>query len=902
MRRRPSFLALSLAAVCVVLGALPAEAARTKAKASELPPLLDRELFFGDPEITNAQLSPDGTYLAFIKPLDGTRNVWVKRIEEPFDAARPVTADTKRPIPGYFWSQDGRFILFVQDQAGDENYNVLAVDPSARPAEGAKVPVPRNLTDLTGVRAVIYDVPKTQPDVIHVGLNDRDPAWHDLYRVSISTGERTLVRTNTDRIAAWIFDPKGNLRLAYRIKEDGTNEVLRIDDAGFTPVYTCSVLDACAPVRIHEDGRRLYMSTNKGTDLVRLTLFDPQSGAEEVIASDPKKRVDLGKALFSEKTDRLLATVYGDDRMRISFHDEAFEADFTHLTKKLGGDLDVFPTSMTRDERLWLVGAGSDVEPGQSWLYDRATKKMTLQYKVRDSLPREHLAPMQAIRYPSSDGREIPAFLTLPKGVPSRALPLVVFPHGGPWARDDWGYDGIAQFLANRGYAVLQPNFRGSTGYGKDFLNAGNNEWGLKMQDDLTWGVKHLVGKGIVDPKRVGIMGGSYGGYATLAGLTFTPDVYAAGVSIVGPSSLITLLESIPPYWEAIRTIFHHRMGDPGTPEGRALLERASPLHAATKIKTPLLVVQGANDPRVKKTESDQIVIALRDRGFPVEYLVAPDEGHGFARPINNLALFTVAERFLAKHLGGRFQDTLTPEIAAREREIRVDPKTVMLAKKVDAATVSAPAPVADLQPGTRRYQSTIAMGGQSMTLEVTREIAEENGRWVVTDTMKTPMGEGKERTTLEKGTLQVLHRTASQGPFSIDVAVEGGKAEGTQTMSGTTSAVAVDLGGPLFGDGAGKDQVLAMLPLATGYTTTFRMLDLERQKPKLMTLTVEGLETVTVPAGTFETWKVGLASAEGEPDRATLWVAREGRTVVKSSTVLPQMGGATLTTELTAQ
>ena len=258
-------------------------------------------------------------------------------------------------------------------------------------------------------------------------------------------------------------------------------------------------------------------------------------------------------------------------------------------------------------------------------------------------------------------------------------LPVVVFPHGGPWARDGWGYNSYAQFLANRGYAVLSPNFRSSTGYGKKFLNAGNNQWGEKMQDDLTWGVKYLIGEGIADSTKIGIMGGSYGGYATLAGVAFTPDVYACGVSIVGPSNLITLLNSIPPYWEAGRKIFHVRMGDPTNPEGKAQLERQSPLNSANKIKAALLVVQGANDPRVNKAESDQIVIALRDRGFPVEYIVAPDEGHGFARPVNNMAMLASAEKFLAKHLGGRYQESMKPEVSKRLGEITVDVASVKL-------------------------------------------------------------------------------------------------------------------------------------------------------------------------------------------------------------------------------
>ena len=676
--------------LCSLL-AFAAFTAAAWAQPAGLPPLIDRQLLFGDPEIAGAQLSPDGKFIAFIKPLDGTRNVWVKRTEEPFEAARPITADTKRPIPGYFWSEDGKFILFVQDQGGDENFNVYAVDPAASPAAGQKVPAARNLTDAKGVRAAIYAVPETEPDAIYVGLNDRDPAWHDLYKVKLSTGERTLLRKNTERLTGWVFDLKDQLRLATRSAENGDTEVLRVDGDGFKKVYSCNVTETCGPQRFHKDGQRVYMVTNKGdVDLIRLMLFNPETGREEVVETDPMKRVDLSFPWFSDVSDELVATFYFDDKLRIYFKDKAFEADYELLKKQLPGK-QVNLGSGTKDERRFLISASSDTEPGETYLFDRDSKKLTLQYRVREKLQREHLAEMKAIRYKSSDDLEIPAYLTLPRGVAAKNLPLIVVPHGGPWGRDTWGYSALPQFLANRGYAVLQPNFRASTGYGKKFLNAGNNEWGQKMQDDLTWGVKHLVSEGIADPKRIGILGGSYGGYATLAGLTFTPDLYAAGVSIVGPSNLITLLGSIPPYWESIRKIFTERMGDPATPEGRAQLERQSPLTAANKIKAPLRVIQGANDPRVKKAESDQIVVALRERGFPVEYIVAPDEGHGFSRPVNNMAMYAAAEKFLAKHLGGRHQESMTPEVATRLQEITVDVKTVEMPKPAAGSAGTVP-------------------------------------------------------------------------------------------------------------------------------------------------------------------------------------------------------------------
>jgi dipeptidyl aminopeptidase/acylaminoacyl peptidase len=674
---------------CTVLAPAAAPVVPTPSRPAmndKLPPLIDRQHFFGDPEIAGAQISPDGRFISFLRPFKRTRNVWVKRADEPFDKARPITADTTRPISSYFWSRDGKFVLYVQDQGGDENYNVYAVNPADSPSAGADVPPARNLTEAAGVRAEILAVPKTDPDALYVALNDRDKAWHDFYKVRISDGTRTLVAKNTERFVGAVFDLKDQLRLVVRSPENGDTEFLRVEgDGTFTRIYACNVFETCAPLRFHKDGRRVYVMTNKGpdVDLIRLVLLDVATGSEEFVEADPLGRVDLAAARFSEKTDELMFTAYLDEKLRLSWKDRAFEADYRFLEQKLGADRQIGFGSSTTDEELFIVSATSDVEPGESYLFDRRTKDLRRQYRVREALPRDALAPMQAIRYRSSDGLEIPAYLTLPRGVDPKHLPLLVVPHGGPWARDDWGYDPFAQFLANRGYAVLMPNFRGSTGYGKKFLDAGNDQWGDKMQDDITFGVRHLVAQGIADPKRVGIMGGSYGGYATLAGVAFTPDLYAAAVSIVGPSNLITLLNSIPPYWEAARKIFHERMGDPTTPEGRAQLERQSPLNSAAKIRTPLLVIQGANDPRVNKNESDQIVVALRDRGFPVEYIVAPDEGHGFARPVNNMASFAAAEKFLAKHLGGRYQESMPPDVAARLKDITVDPKAVTVKKDV---------------------------------------------------------------------------------------------------------------------------------------------------------------------------------------------------------------------------
>jgi dipeptidyl aminopeptidase/acylaminoacyl peptidase len=887
---------LSFSLACILLVASLVSANPDKAA---VPPLIDRDVIFGNPEIAAAELSPDGNYVAFLKPWKDTRNVYVKAVGEPFSAARLLTTETKRPVAGYLWSRDSKYILFAKDNDGDENFNVYAVDPSAKPAPGADAPSSRDLTGLKNVRVMLYEVPKSDPDVAYVGLNDRDKAWHDLYRLKISTGEKTLVRKNTERITGWVFDLKGQLRLATRSAENGDHEMLRVDADGFTKVYSCSVFETCSPLHFQPGDQRVYLETNKGSDLISLVLFDPQSSKTEVVESDPLGKVDLGGAVFSEATDELVETWYTADRVKTYYKNKAF-GDDVHWIEHQFPDHEIRVVSRTKDEQTWLVTAVSDTEPGETLLFDRKTRALTPQFRIWEKLPRADLAQMKSVTYKSSDGLEIPAYLTLPKGVPAKNLPTLIIPHGGPWGRDQWGYNPLAQFFANRGYAVLMPNFRGSTGYGRKFLDAGNHEWGRKMQDDLTWGVKYMVSQGMADPKRVGILGGSYGGYATLAGVAFTPDLYSAAVDIVGPSNLITLLDSIPPYWESIRKLFYERMGDPNTPQGKALLMDESPLNSADKIKTPLLVAQGANDPRVNRREAEQIVIALRDRGFPVEYLLAPDEGHGFARPINNLALYLQSEKFLAQHLGGRFQDGGTPEEIARLKEITVDPKTVVLAKKVDPGTIGAPKPAMDLQAGTFNYQVKIATGGQQINVKVSTAIQDGAGSWIATNQLDTPQGTATDTTTLEKGTLLLLKRNFRQGPVAVDLDFAGNKATGKMSMNGQDKPIAVDLGGPLFADAAGAEQVIACLPLAEGYTTTFRNFDVQMQKVQLMQLTVAGKEQIKVPAGTFDTLRVEISSADGGADKRTLWIAGDTHKVVKATAVMASMGGAVMTEELT--
>ncbi|MEM9905955.1 MAG: alpha/beta fold hydrolase [Cyanobacteria bacterium P01_D01_bin.44] len=667
-------------------GAIASEELETQ---TALPPLINRDLFFADPEITGAQLSPDGQFLAFQKPLEGVMNVWVKGIDEPMEAARPVTADAESPIMIYLWSADGRYILYGQDKDGNENFHIYAVDPHSL---GETAPETRDLTPIDGITAELYAAPKQTPNQIIIGLNDRDPQFHDVYRLDLTTGERTLILQNDENIASWLTDLDGNVRVGYRQTVEGGNEILAVEADELTPVYTCRVEETCVPIRFHPDGQQVYLISNQNADLIQLELFNFDSQQSQLVEVDPENQVDFGGAVFSEATNELMATYYAGNRLRIYPHDDRLAADLAFLQRQFP-DVSMSLDSLTQDDRFALISIQSDVNPGAVYFFDRTAQTLEKLYDLRPELPSNALATMQPISYTARDGLEIPAYLTLPQGVEPVNLPIIVMPHGGPWARDVWGYNPFAQFLANRGYAVLQPNFRGSTGYGKAFLNAGNNEWGTgAMQHDITDGVQYLIDQGIADPERVGIFGGSYGGYATLAGLAFTPDVYAAGASVVGPSNLITLLNSIPPYWAPLKSTFALRLGDPNNPHDRTRLEAQSPLFSADQIQAPLMVVQGANDPRVKQAESDQIVVALRDLGQPVEYLVAPDEGHGFRKEINALAMTAALERFFAEHLGGRYQAEISPEVQAQLEMLTVDINTV-------AVNASSEPAIADIDP-----------------------------------------------------------------------------------------------------------------------------------------------------------------------------------------------------------
>jgi len=630
VRYRP-FLGSLAVAVLLSSAALPASAA--------LPPLIPRDVLFGLPERTGAQLSPDGKRLSYLAPSNGVMAVWVRTVGASDD--RVIASDPKRPIRNAFWSPDGSRVLFLQDAAGDENFHLFAVDPNAPAA-------PADLTPYPKTRVAVESIDYAQPSSILITMNKRDPKVFDVYQLDPKTGTATLDTQNPGNVAGWAEDMHDVVRAAVVQNADASSDLLVRDakDAPWRKLATFSADDGAPDVPgFTTDGNGIYVVTAAGVNAAHLFRYDLKTGARTDILGDPQ--YDVAGVAFSPKTKTPIAAAIVRDRTDYTALDPAYAPDLEAIKRQIPGGVGI--ASADRDDRVWLIASTVDVAGTTYWTYDRGTKIATKLFDARPALAKYTLAPMRPVTYTAQDGMTIHGYLTTPVGVEAKNLPTVVFVHGGPWARDTWGYNSYAQWLANRGYAVLQPNFRGSTGFGKAFVNAGDRQWAGTMRTDLLDGKAWLVKQGISDPKRVAIMGGSYGGYATLAALAFSPGEFAAGVDIVGPSNLNTLLQSIPPYWETLRSTFTRRMGD--TPD---VLNAESPLFKADAIRAPLLIGQGLNDPRVNVRESDQIVAAMRKNNKPVTYIVFPDEGHGFARPENNKRFNAAVEDFLAKNLGGR--------------------------------------------------------------------------------------------------------------------------------------------------------------------------------------------------------------------------------------------------------
>ena len=856
-------------------------------------PLIDREIFFGNPEISGGQLSPDGQWISFMKEYNGIMNLWVKQFDEPFEDARVLT-DTERPLAGYFWTYDSKYLLFVKDSGGDENYNVFAVNPQDAADAETKLPPSRNLTPKEGVRALIYNVSKKDPNVLWIGLNDRDASWHDLYKLDIVTGEMDKLLENTSRITSWIFDWDENLRLATSTDEDGNNLIYRVGEGNtFEEIYRTSVLETAYPGGWLKDNSAFYLVSNKGdANLTALYTMNPETEEITLLEKDPENRVDFGGIFLSDVSREPILTTYTDDKTRRYWKNKNWEEDYKFLQSKFPGR-EIGMGSSTKDEKKMLVTVYGDKYASERYYFNAENRDLVHQYTARPKLKEleEHLAPMTPIRFSSSDGMEIPAYLTLPKGAEAKDLPAIVLVHGGPWARDGWGYNSFVQFLANRGFAVIQPNFRGSSGFGKDFLNAGNLQWGLKMQDDVTWAAKYLIEEGIADPSRVAIMGGSYGGYATLAGLVYTPEMYSCGVDIVGPSNLFTLLESLPPYWAQILKMFHERMGDPNTEEGKELLTAASPLFHAEKITKPLLIIQGANDPRVKQAESDQIVVAMRELGRDVQYLLADDEGHGFAKPVNNMAMLAASEKFLAKYCGTRYQEDMPEDVAKRLEEITVDINTVTLPEKEEVTIASdIPELLSDLEEAYD-YDIALAVQGQNMEMTMQRTVSKVDDEWVVTDKSSTPMGEASDENHFDATNLKPTARKVSQGGMNIDMVYNDHEA----TVNAMGNEVKVPFEGAYLSDGAGFDFIVARFPMVEGFETSFQILDAMTMKPKTMKLMVTGTEKI----GDVDCRMAKVVNTENSNESFEFWIDPSKKMARKIVQTIPMMGNAVMTVTL---
>ena len=635
-----------VAIVCVTLAVGACATSTPPLQAVAEPPKFPIRDFFENPERAYFRLSEDGRTLGFMQPVaEGTSqrrlNVFVQSLDgsRPVGEPRKLTSETARDINNYYWKGSDR-ILFEKDFGGDENFHVVAVDVNTATL--------KDLTPGDKVRAQILDDLRDDPRHILVSHNRRNPELFDVYRIDVATGAEELVARNPGDVVGWQTDHDGRVRVAVRSQGLQTIVVYRADEKSeFAPIITTDYKTEVDPAFFTAANDRVYMVSNRGRDKKALVVVDPaRPDNEEVLFAHPE--VDVQGADWSYARKKLTLVSYVTDRVHRKFFDPYMERVFTQLEAKLPGKEFILQNS-NRAEDKFIVAAFNDRTPGARYIYDVQQDSLTKLGDINTKIPESAMAPVKPIEYKSRDGLTIHGYLTLPVGREARQLPCIVNPHGGPWARDVWGYSPEVQFLANRGYCVLQMNFRGSTGYGRDFWEASFGQWGLKMQDDISDGVQWLIGTGVADPKRIGIYGASYGGYATLAGVTFTPDLYAAAVDYVGVANLFTFMNTIPPYWKPILPKFYDMVGNPTTDVER--LRATSPVMHVDRIRTPLLIAQGARDPRVNKAESDQVVEALRKRGVEVQYMVKDNEGHGFRNEENQFEFYAAMEKFFAEHL-----------------------------------------------------------------------------------------------------------------------------------------------------------------------------------------------------------------------------------------------------------
>lgn len=607
--------------------------------------IIPRKVLFGNPVKTSPRISPDGKRMAYLAPVNDVLNVWVGTVGG--DDYQPVTQDTERGIRFYTWAADNQHILYIQDIGGNENWRLYATNFATKET--------RDLTPFDNVQVQILDRDKHFPNDLLIGMNKENPQVHDVYHLDLPSGELTRVAQNPGNIAGWVTDTQMKVRGALAATPDGGYELLIRDNeqAEWRKIITWQADDALTsgPLGFSLDGQSLYIEDSRDVNAGRLLKLHIPSGEVTVVAEDPQ--YDVGNVMIHPDTYEVQAVAFNKDRVEWTVLDESIKLDFDRIRDIHAGDFSI----VSRDDadNNWIIAFTVDNGPVPFYAYNRESQAVHFLFDNQPDLNNYTLANTRPIQFTARDGLTVHGYLTLPLGEQQSNLSLVLDVHGGPWARDSWGYNPEAQWFANRGYASLQVNYRGSTGYGKDFLNAGNKEWGRAMHNDLVDAVQWAIQQGIADPKKVAIYGGSYGGYAALVGATFTPDLFCCAVDIVGPSNLITLIQTIPPYWSTFLANFHRRVGNPETEE--EFLKSRSPLFKVEQIKIPMLIAQGANDPRVKQAESEQIVEAMKSKGIPYEYMLFPDEGHGFAKPENRIKFYAAAEKFLAQHLGGRYEE-----------------------------------------------------------------------------------------------------------------------------------------------------------------------------------------------------------------------------------------------------
>ena len=637
-----------------------------------LPPLIPLEALFEAPAIQWGAISPDGRWLSYMKSWHGHLNVFVRPIGS--NIGRAITRDSVRSIPNYWWSADGARILWIQDRAGDENYHLYVAsitDTSERSLD---------LTPFKNVEVELLALPPATPNVAIMTMNNRDPALADAYRVNLATGALELAATNPGTFLGYVADQRNQVRTAYAVDSAGHYQLWARESeaAPWRMVKAYAVEDRITPLRFASDGR-LYATSNEGSDLSQLVLIDLSSGEETLVDSDPLGQVDIDRVLFDEVTGELLMTRYIGDTARLYAKTPDMRA-LLEATRRAGGGV-VEMESRTNDRSQWVVTLHTPTKPAVTYLYSRQRRRLEKFYEPRPGLSAYRFAEMTPISFTSRDGLRISGYVTLPPGRAPHALPAVVLVHGGPWGgRDKWEFQSDVQLLANRGYVVLQVNYRGTTGLGKRFARGAKKQFGRAMHTDLLDGIDYLARRGMIDPSRVAIMGGSYGGYATLVGLTFTPDKFACAVDYAGTSNLVTLLESFPPSWRPfLPRSWYPFVGDPRNPEDRADMISRSPLFRADSARAPLLIFQGANDPRVTKPQADQIALALHRRHIPVTYLLAPNEGHGFGESETALAVNRATEQFLGRCLGGRVQPSVTSRVEAALKAMLVDVDTLRM-------------------------------------------------------------------------------------------------------------------------------------------------------------------------------------------------------------------------------